>query len=497
MQMIFALVCIAIIAFGALVGFGRRANRALFRLGTLIISVFLSVGFAKWLVKLGADTLLTTVLPQLLDDPDFQAALAENPALTESVSVVLQMLVAPILFLIVYLVAKLATYIVYKIICAIFRIRGPKLLGLGRLAGLVVGVICGLVGVLVLVTPVCGYLNLVSDTVEMLETTDENGESVLPEEFDMILEIKDAPIAGHVYDLLGDKLFTMLTTATWDEEDVVLKDEVAAILSAVDNASELTDSEVADYGDEEVTAIRDVVSGVEQSQLLSHLGSGLLSGASKAWLEDESFMGIAAPETDPDMQGILDAFFLVFSTSDHTNIGGDLTSFADVFAVLVENEILAAINDENADFAAQLTSTDVVSELYTVLDSNERMYPVKIAISDTGMRIMLNQLGSSVDELRETHGELLNDMADALKQVPVNESGEIDKETLTTDINTALETSGVEVDESAVKLVTDGFVDEFTAEELQTLTSDEIIDRLLDRFSGVELKDLPADAIPQ
>lgn len=495
MQLIFGLVCLFLVAFGALVGFFRRAYKMLVRLATLILSVFLSLGFSKWLVKLGVDTVIEQLLPQLLQDPDLQASLLENPALTESISVVAQMLAAPILFIAIYLVAKLVTFIVYKIVCAIFRIRGPKLFGIGRIAGLAVGAICGLVSVLVLVTPVFGYVELVGETMELVSTNEE-GESEIPEELAMVLEITEAPVARQVYDMFGRSMFESLTTTKWDGENVSLSGEIHAIASAVKDAGALTRTPMEEYDSDEITAVRNVVTDIDESALLSHLGSGLLSGASKSWLEGKDFIGIAAPETEENMQGILNAFFRVFSTSDHTNLGTDLTTFADFLAVLVESGTLKAIGDENADFAAQLTETTLVGDLYGVLDANERMYPVKIAISDAGMRIMLNQIGSSVDELRETHGELLDDMAVALKQVPVDENGNIDKATLTTDINTALQESGVEVDESAVQLVTDGFVDEFTAEELQTLSSDEIIDRLLNRFEGIEPSEL-AGVLPQ
>lgn len=495
MQLIFSLVCLVILGIGALIGLWRRAYRMLARLVTLILSVAISFFVAKIALRGGVQSLLEKVVPQLLSDPAFTEALAENPELTNAVGVISQMLFAPLVFLVVYFAVKAVTLIIHKIICAIFRIRGPKLFGLGRLCGLAVGVLCGLVTVLAIVTPVCGYLNVVATAYESIAVEDEmNEETNETAVFAEILDMANAPIAKQVYDLVGHKLFTGLTTAEWDGEKIMLEQEITSIITVVENAGTLGEDEIANYDEDQSTAVQGMVDGVEQSGLLSHLGAGVLSSLSNAWLEGDAFMGISSPDVDADLKGILDAFLLVFSTSDAANIGGDLQTFADIFDLMVDHGLFALLSNEDqgdeADgnvFTEKLTSGEVVGDFYAVLDKNPRMYPVKIAIADTGMRILLNELGGTADELRESHPELLEEMATALKEVPVNDAGEIDSEQLNTDITAALNNNGVEVDSSAVDLVVDSFVDEFTAEELQTLTSDEVIDRLINRFGSAEL----------
>jgi hypothetical protein len=70
--------------------------------------------------------------------------------------------------LLLYIVLKILTFIPYKIICAILGKR--KRSGcLTRLLGALVGLACGLIGVIVLITPVCQLLSGGEGVLDRLE----------------------------------------------------------------------------------------------------------------------------------------------------------------------------------------------------------------------------------------------------------------------------------------------------------------------------------------
>ena len=195
-------------------------------------------------------------------------------------------------------------------------------------------------------------------------------------------------------------------------------------------------------------------------------------------------MGISFPGQMGQYGKIMTAFFTVFSTTDRSLVSTDLGTMADVFGVLVKYDMFALLDGDGDAFANKLTMGGVVDELYAVLDANPRMAPVKVAIADAGMSVMLGSLGGDVNALREEHGELMNDMAGALKNAVAGQSGTINAEALRAETATAIQNAEVDVDDSVVDLVVDALVDEFTAEELAALSEDEIVDRLINRFGA-------------
>ena len=494
MQSILTLVCLVFVVAGVLFGFLRRSNRTLVRLLTLVLSVLGAFFLAKVSMKYAGGYLIDAVKTALSDSPEIAELLTENPDFASSLLNVVQMLTAPVLFALFYIVLKIVTWIVFKIFCFILRIKGPKLFG--RLIGAGVGLICGLVGVLVFVVPVCGYTSLVGDTIERLYPADqEQSESVT--QIKELCALGDAPIASTVYNLLGDTLFDQLTTAEFDGKSVTLRDEIGSILTVLDNVKVLGENSIENYGEKESKAVSDMATGISDSALLSHLGSGILSGVSGAWLEGEEFLGVSRPSADEKTNGLLNGFLQVFSTSDASNIGQDLQTFTAIFDLMVKHdmfELLSGGAEENA-FAEKLTAPGVIDEFYATLGANPRMAPVKAAIADVGVRLLMQQLGGAADELKENHGELLTDVANKLKST-VGEDGKVDAEALKGELNTVLGAHEIEVSDAAVQLVADGFADAFTGEELETMTTDELVDKLVERFASADLSAISESAEP-
>ena len=492
MQMILSLICLAILAFGVVYGFVRRSNRTVFRLITLLLSAVGALFLAKVAMRYAGDSIIGLVKNYLQGYEGIATFLTENPDFTNAIFNVLQMLLAPLLFLIFYLALKLLTLILYKIICFIFRIKGPRFFG--RLLGAGVGLACGFVGVLVLVVPVCGYTALVGDTLEQLYPGEGQSKTVM--QIKEICKLDEAPIAGTVYNVLGDVLFTQLTTAEFGGESVQLQNEIGTILSVVSNAKVLGQNSIENYGTKEADAVDGMAEGIGSSALLSHVGSLLLGEVSNAWLEGDAFFGVSRPQADANANGLLNAFLTVFSTSDAENIDEDLGTFADMFDLLVKHGMFALLSDsaEEDALAKRLVEPGVLEEFYATLDKNPRMLPVKAAIADIGVRMLMQQLGGSPEELKEQYGDLLSDVAGSIKSL-TDENGNIDTVALKGELSGVLATHEITVDDAAVQLVADGFAEAFTPEELSSMTTDQMVDRLVERFTSADAMNALADAM--
>ncbi|MBE6629594.1 MAG: hypothetical protein E7624_01940 [Ruminococcaceae bacterium] len=491
-KLIFLVVSLVILGFGMLLGLGRKLYSAFLRLITLLLSAAAAFILSKYALQIAKDP-LTDLLKKVA--PAELGAYMADPELVGVVETLALLIFAPLFFLLIYVVLKIVTFIVYKLLAAIFRLKKAKQ-PLGRLGGAVVGLLCGAVTLVVLLTPVLGYSRVALGVMEKLEIKDDYAAVAEPLE-----TLSKTPIAAQCYDLLGKPLFESLTTAEWEGETVKLESEIEVIIHVVEDVKPLTQKPMQEYAEAEAQTLDKLADDLSCSVILRTLISSMLSDTSAAWLKGESALGMEKPQAGENMQGIVDAFLLVFSSSETDNIDDDLHTFARAIAVLIEHDLFVLVEEENGTdlLIEKLVSEGVAKELYAVLDANSRMRPVKGAIVDTGMRVMLRELGGTED-LRENHGEMLENMIDVLKESQ-NEDGTVNTEVLADSLQEVVTEYEIPVNEDVVQLVADGVAEIFTPEELSTLTTDEMVDKLIERLSSsdnpIELPDDLADKLPE
>ncbi len=481
LKLVMLIAAAVILGFGAFWGFVRKFKRTLVRLVTLLLAFAGAFVFVKAAGKSVGRYIISLVQPMLgesiveiLSDPEIAAV---SDALCE-------MLAAPILFLVAYMVLKILSWLLYKLTVALFRIKGPKLFG--RLSGMVVGVLCGVVGLVVFVTPVYGYMTFVDNMLSQLES--EEAESL-----DVLDQMLEAPVAKEAYGYAGRHVFRLLTTVDFEEGQINLEEEAGAIVKILEDAMVLSESSFDQYGERETAAIKQVASDVGASKIVSTVVAFFLSDAAEAWLNGEEALGMPKPNMGEDVQGITDAFLVVFSDSTAATLTQDLGTFADVFVVLVESDLFA-MGGNTADFVQKLVSEGAVARLYAVLDANPRMVPIRTAIHNTGVRVMMSHLGVAED-IRENHSEMLEDMANTLKNVTA-EDGSIDEEALNSGIHAVMNSHDIAVSEEASQLIAEAAIEYLTVEEIRTLTPAELADKLAERFmaSGNTVPSAPAAA---
>ncbi|MBQ9099202.1 MAG: hypothetical protein IJY50_07215 [Clostridia bacterium] len=488
MQYIIMGATVLILVINVLVGLGRGFSRGLLRLLTLLVALVGAFVLAGVLADRASVTLVDGVHEMAASDPQFAAFLEENDIVGDAVGALAHMLAAPILFLVAYIVLKLLTWVVYLILRVCFSVGKPKgvLLNLG--GGLCMGLAAGLIGVLVFVTPVMGYTQLFSQTIEQADSLTQRAGDLGLEEYNeqYITPASTAPVASELYEGVGKHLFRSLSSAEWEGEKAYLEDEWFAVIGVADQAAVLVERPVAEYGETESAAIHNMAAGVGQSKMLSAISSGLFNGVSNAWLSNQPFLGVERPQSgDENMDIILNGFFRVFATTDPALIGGDLESFADLFDLMVKYEVFAQISSgEEGDLAAYLVTSGFFDEVKELLDTTPRLEPVAVAISDAGMRVLVRQLGDPAN-YAETCKELMDDISTTLKAV-TDESGQVNTEALSNQLTTVFAEHDVNVDADTTDLIAKGVADEFTPEELTTLTVEEMTDRLIGRLGDVE-----------
>lgn len=475
MKLLMTAVCLLLLGLGVVFGMARRSNKTLVRLITLLLCVGAAFFIARVAVGDAAVRALEYAKANWITDPETLSYINDNPALVDALIALARMLIAPLIFWVSYLVLRVVSFFLYLLICLIFRVKGPRLFGVGRLAGAAIGLLCGLVGVLVLVVPVCGYSALAADVVDQLELKESEPVVVYTH---TIATVGEAPIASTVYNLFGDKLFAGLTTAEFGEGKTVLQDELNAMLALLHHAATFVETPIEGYGEPQVNAALQMADDVGGSVMLSNVGSGVFATISNRWLAGDDFIGIARPDMGENADVIIDGVLEVLSTSNADNIDDDLRSVAEVFGLMVEQEIFPLLGSEDAAeaLAEKIAKPEVLDALYAILDKNPRMEPLRRAFSELGIRILMDKLGLPED-VKESYGELLGDVATALIG-SVGEDNTINVDALKGDVGAALETHGIAVDPAAVKLVAESLSQQFTGEELKAMTSDQVLDRL-------------------
>ena len=124
-----------------------------------------------------------------------------------------------------------------------------------------------------------------------------------------------------------------------------------------------------------------------------------------------------------------------------------------------------------------------------LLATHPRMQPVGTALANVGMRSALKAMGLP-ENISEAQGELLGEMTVALQETPVREDGTIDDTALAATLTDVFSENNIEVNSATVQLVAQGVAEHFTAEELRTLTAEQLAQKLAERFSEVDISDL-------
>ena len=107
------------------------------------------------------------------------------------------------------------------------------------------------------------------------------------------------------------------------------------------------------------------------------------------------------------------------------------------------------------------------------------------------MRSALRAMGLP-ENISEAQGELLSEMTAVLQGTPVREDGTIDDVALSATLTDVFSQNEIEVNSATAQLVAQAVAEHFTAEELRTLTVDEITQKLAERFDEVNVSDLVA-----
>ena len=473
----------------------RGTRKSLWRLFTAVLAAVLAYFLARAFAASIGEEIAMWLKITYGGDPSFLPLFAGEAGADVAMGTLASMLVAPVLFLLLFWTLKGMLFLLYWLLCAVTR---PETVdgAASHFVAVPVGLVIALVSILAFLAPVMGYLDLAATVIPEMNTGKAIDKVVglTEKNNDLIAPAAKTPVAAQLYALAGDTLFDALTTREWDGEKLHLKAELTTLGRVVGNVQPLFLTPRELYSETECAAAEALAANVGGSHMLSVMLSGMLNTAANRWLAGQDFFGLVPPSAGPNGNMIFSAFLEVLATSNKDNVGQDLDFFADVFALAVRYDVLDVIGtaEENA-LAALITDSGFLADTQALIAAHPRMRGVGVALVDVGMRSALKGMGLPEDIGAEC-AAILTEMTAALKATPTKEDGSIDDVALAQSLTEIFATHEVTIGEASVTLVAQGVADHFTAEELGTLSDEEALARLVARFEGVDITGL---AVPQ
>lgn len=383
------------------------------------------------------------------------------------------MLISPFVFMALFFVVRFIIGIVMRIVMKLIPLFNHSGALLNRLGGAVLGIVNGFAVVLILLMPFLGTVNVIdaaADEISAMEiaqkqdsaSEDDNSgnqpENGAETSFDSIKDFTDPLVnegAGKfMLSFGGEALYNSVSSARYDGEKITLKNEVTGLLEMVNSVSLLA-QDVTTYDDTQIQALDNTAQSLEDSTLLRDISSGLLSDMSDKWLNGESFLGIQKIDAGELFNPIVTEMLEIFSTSDKDNIAKDFRTIADVFEILIENDIFASASDFEA-LLDKLGGDGVITEIISTIEEDERMIPLANEIKGLSVRALSSVLGI---EDTEEYDALMGDIAGIMNNASgLSESEK--KEAVKEGLTQSLSDYGVAISGDAADMVTDIIITE-------------------------------------
>ncbi len=328
-------------------------------------------------------------------------------AIGEAASYYISMIAAPFVFLALYIVLSLIVGIIVRIaLIFIPPLQKPRAV-IHRLGGVGVGLVCGVLVSLLLLMPIVGVIDVVVSlsNSEALESVDG---------IDEITVIFDGAENDAIYSLYSTStgwMYNSLASADYNGERIYLKNDIEVIVAIVGNISSLS-SGTEELADAQITALNAVIDNLDRSALLKGSVAGVIAEMASKWSRGESFMGMEKLDAGEMLDPMMTKMYEVMSTSDVTNIIGDMRTLTDILGVLVKHDLFSDM-DDSSSLINKLAGEGVITELMSVTNKNERMSVLSDEITTLSVRALASAIGIPASNL-ERYDYLMSEMAETL-----------------------------------------------------------------------------------
>lgn len=509
LSLIFTLAAVLYVLVWALIYLFAAGKRswimAVVRIGITVVSAIAAIPLTKLIADLSADFVYGLILPYMGEE--LVGFLTEVPVGAEGMRVIASLLVAPILYLLVFLVLRwliaMIAWIVEKCVPVLKArtLRGVSM-PLGALNGILIAVVT--------LVPLCGYMvfgaHLLNTFVDSGMTDTALVQKNVLERFNLTEDqvenvadgLKGNIVVTVVHKSVGNPIYTALTTAELDATEthgqtveMNLERELSGLLVTASHAMEVVESlEKETYTPADKDLLFATADSFFESKWIRLLAADTLVSMSETWLENKAFAGIDRPVLDASLNPTVNRLLEVLATETPETLEEDIHVILDVVGDLLVNDLLK----KNADYTAmvqRMGQSGLLTDMLAKLDANERMHTLAAELKSLSIRLVTNMLGTDLLKSGE-YAEMMGNVADTLNGVldmPEEERNAI----ITQSIKDNFSEQGFDVPDEVALEMSNKLIDDLGADG--EITGDELTDYMVNHAD--EGFDVVLDTIPE
>ena len=411
---------------GALGGFSKGLIRSAVKVVTIILAFVVAFSVTPLVLSKAYELALPTI-----DDlvAKFGDVFVASPTLKEFFPTLVQALIKPIVFIVVFAVCLLAAGIVRAIVNLLLKPVLPKKKGLiGRLGGLALGLVAGVMVALFFVFPIAGYFTAapsIYTNVSDIVSTEEK--PIDPAVEEAIINLPNNKSIKITNDLAGS-YFKKLVTYKDGEKEVSALDDLVYVTSLVPPALRFVNS-VGDIDTMDHQAIRDVATILGKNDKWRTIATEIVNYASQKWISNESFLGFNLQEKfDPDYKIVLDVILDDFATCTPDTIVDVLNEIANIIETAQTAILPPILSLVNSAQNIETLDDQAIRDIGQVLGEHPKLRAMATEIVNSAATKWLNNepfLGFNLQEmlgseLKTVFDPMLNNMANCTENTLVD-----------------------------------------------------------------------------
>lgn len=410
-----------------------------------------------------------------------------SESLREVVSACAGALVAPFVFLTLFIVLQFLTWILFFLVTLILHRPIKKADSKRRLRfirTLIYVAAQFVIVIAVFLTPIVCCLDVAPDVLDAAKKADLIPADVQQQidEFDVKKFSQDAVFA--TYRKVGGETlcreltkFTVKGTDGEPDVETGLSQEIRSLSGFACNIVTLTKAGgIENFGEREAESIRAVGDSFGESALLPTLAGEVIYSAADEWLKpDGAFFGVKKPSVGDVMDPAFDALLRDFRTDarHHNALCTDFSTLANLVAILARDGVFANFSDTE-QLVQNLGNGTTVKDMIEELGKNDTLKNLIPEITNIGMRAIASALSLPANA-EEIYDEFIDDIVSAVNDIKaMGLPSEEQISELAGQLETALADSGVDfaLDESVLSLYASALMEDFGS--LETITETDV-----------------------
>ena len=440
---------------------------------SLVLSVILSTVLAKVIAKK-----LSPMFVEFLSSLDLTPTdpssgymltelLSEIPSAGEAITVIAAMIIAPMMFVLLFTILNLLIGLLKKPLARLFLGRKKaadkktEFLSNKKFDGAsaACGAICNLLVFIAISAPVIGYVGILNSTTPLMDSV------VGSAAVEIVESAATNPGTKAIKVLGGDLIFNSLTSGKVNGNKVVLTKEIECA-SSIGNAlycaksDNFSKTEAAD-------AIRETAPIFEKTTLIPTIMAEFVSGASNKWSKGEEFCQIEAPQVGEDFESAMNSLYSSLSSSTVSTIREDYYTISNVLALVIEHNALDELSGEG-DILHLFKNEELISGIMLEMLNNERLAPSIEDFANAGISIISRTLGVYENADALYNGFISEIRSEYKKVMSSPASDRVKFDNLSTSVNDIYTKYGIELSEGVAECIALSMLDNGSLDDIKS-----------------------------